>query len=175
MTSLVVTLIGQDRTGIIQEVADVAAAHKANWLESQMADLAGQFAGIVHLDVEDSTINALKIALESLGKDGLQVNAVQAEGSSHSNSREIDLVLLGQDRPGIVREIATALSGIGVNIAELETDTVNAPMSGEVLFKASARLKLPENLSLSEVDKQLESVSNELMVDINLDDGNASR
>ena len=174
MTSLAVTLIGSDRTGIIQDVADIASQHGANWLESQMANLAGQFAGIVHLQVDDAKAAALIAGLESLAKDGLQVTALPTTGSATANKREITLELLGQDHPGIVREIAAKLSSIGVSIAELETETLSASMSGETLFKATARLELPDDLSATDLDEQLQGVSNEFMVDINLDEFDAS-
>jgi len=173
MTSLAVTIIGTDRTGIIQDLAEVATQHKANWLESQMADLAGQFAGIVHLDVQEANTEALKKALEALAKDGLQVNAIATQ-AVETNQREITLQLMGQDAPGIVRDIAAALHSIGVSISELETQTQSASMSGEVLFKAEARLKLPDGLNLNDIDDKLASVSNDLMVDIILNESNAS-
>ena len=170
MTSLAVTLIGPDRTGIIQDVANIANEHGANWMESQLANLAGQFAGIVHLQVDEAKVDALTTALKSLAKNGLQINALTASDGSSPKGREIALELLGQDHPGIVSEIAATLSGIGVSIAELETETLSASMSGELLFKASARLVLPETLSVNDLDDRLQSVSNELMIDINLDE-----
>ena len=173
MTSLAVTLIGTDRPGIIQEVAEVATQHDANWLESQMADLAGQFAGIIRLDVPPAQAEPLKAALEALAKDGLQVNAVTTT-ASESNKREITLQLMGQDNPGIVRDIAAALSSIGISIAELETDTQSGSMSGETMFKAEARLRLPDGLTLSDIDEKLEGVSNDLMVDIILNESDVS-
>ncbi len=47
MADLVLTLIGPDRPGLVEAVAEPIAAHGGNWLESRMAHLAGQFAGIV--------------------------------------------------------------------------------------------------------------------------------
>lgn len=173
MTSLAVTLIGTDRPGIIQDVAEVATQHDANWLESQMADLAGQFAGIVHLDVPPAQAESLKAALEALAKDGLQINAATTT-AGESNKREITLQLMGQDNPGIVRDIASALSSIGVSIAELQTETQSGSMSGETMFKAEARLQLPDGLTLSDIDEKLEGVSNDLMVDIILNESDVS-
>ena len=82
MTSLAITLIGPDRTGIIEDVADIANQHGANWLESQLANLAGQFAGIVHLQVAEANADALKTALEALAKNGLQVNALTTSSTA---------------------------------------------------------------------------------------------
>jgi hypothetical protein len=59
MTSLVVTLIGPDRPGMVKAVSDKATDHGANWADSLMANFAGQFAGIVHLDVPPARCEAL--------------------------------------------------------------------------------------------------------------------
>ena len=47
MATLVLTLIGDDRAGLVNAVAEVVARHGGNWERSQMAELAGKFAGIV--------------------------------------------------------------------------------------------------------------------------------
>ena len=51
MPTLVLTLIGPDRAGLVEAVAAVVADHGGNWLESRMSRLAGQFAGILEVEV----------------------------------------------------------------------------------------------------------------------------
>src|SRR4029453_5319849 len=71
--SLVVTVVGPDRPGIVNQVSDAARRFDANWAGSRMASLAGQFAGIVHFEVADAKADALAGALRELGSSGLQV------------------------------------------------------------------------------------------------------
>jgi predicted amino acid-binding ACT domain protein len=82
--------------------------------------------------------------------------------------RLLKLELVGQDRPGIVREISQVLARSGINVEELHTGVESAPMSGEKLFCAKARLAVPLELSTERLRKILEPIGNELMVDIAL-------
>ena len=80
------------------------------------------------------------------------------------------LELLGQDRPGIVREVSHALASRGVNVEELDTACSSAPMSGETLFRARARLRLPADVPEEELRETLEKLADELMVDVAFDE-----
>ena len=80
------------------------------------------------------------------------------------------LLVCRADRPGIVREIARALAARGVNVEELRTHTSSAPMSGEALFHARARLRIPSDASLDTLRATLEAIAHELMVDVSLED-----
>ena len=73
MADLVLTLIGPDRPGIVEAVAEPIAAHGGNWLESRMAHLGGQFAGILRVEVPDANAAALAEALRKLEQRGLRV------------------------------------------------------------------------------------------------------
>ena len=70
--------------------------------------------------------------------------------------------------PGIVREITSALARAGVNVEEFSSEVVSAPMSGETLFKAGARLQLPEVCDLAALKKDLEKIAADLLVDVSL-------
>ena len=72
-TSLVVTAIGPDRPGIVKEISDVAQRLGASWAGSRMANLAGQFAGMVHFEVQDERAGALAEALGALESQGLRI------------------------------------------------------------------------------------------------------
>src|SRR3954468_1738126 len=144
MTSLVLTLIGPDRPGLVEAVAAVIAGHGGNWLESRMAHLAGKFAGILRAEVPEDRVRAVVDALAKLEGRGLKlVTEVAASGPATSAHRPMDLELVGLDRPGIVREISQLLARHEVNVEELSTDRSSAPMSGEMLFRARARVHVP--------------------------------
>ncbi len=84
--------------------------------------------------------------------------------------RAVRLELMGADHRGIVRDLSTALARRRVNVEDLQTGCVDAPMSGEKLFQATARLHLPPGLSLDDLRRELESVAQDLMVDVALVD-----
>ena len=166
--SLVLTLLGPDRPGLVEAIAAVVAEHEGNWLESRMASLAGEFAGLLHVEVDESRAGDLESALASLGEQGLDLVVKVAAPKDSTEGELFTLELVGQDRPGIVREISQALAGHGVNVEELESGRESAPMTGEILFRARALLRLPNGGSPAEVQSGLEAIGADLMVDIEL-------
>lgn len=170
-TSLVVTVIGEDRPGIVEQVSDLVLAAEANWEESRMARLAGKFAGIVRVSVDPARAAGLTAGLAGLEAHGLKVVVEPSGAAGDSGYRTIGLELVGNDRPGIVRDISRVLAHRGVNIEELETGITNAPHSGDALFHAHARLRTPSTVAPDELRSILESLAVDLMVDLTLDDG----
>jgi glycine cleavage system regulatory protein len=169
--SLVLTLIGPDRPGLVEAISQAVAVHQGNWLDSRMARLSGQFAGILLVSVAERRAEALSAALTSLESRGLQVTVARSDSDPIGGAaRQLRLELLGSDRPGIIRDISEALAERAINVDELRTEVVSAPMSGELLFRASAELRVPLDLDLDDLRKQLEALANELMVDIDLDE-----
>jgi glycine cleavage system regulatory protein len=166
---LVMTIIGKDRTGLVESVADIVAGHGGNWLESRMCRLGGEFAGILRILVPAGRQPELMLALKALEARGLSV-IVRADESSGAAAagKFVLLELVGHDRPGIVREITRVLAGQGVNVEELSSECVSAPMSGEPLFKARVRLQLPAGCDSAALRTELEKIAANLMVDISL-------
>ena len=170
MTSLTLTLIGRDRPGLVSALSECVAAAGGNWLESRMARLAGYFAGILLVDVPESEVDRLVALLRSLEGEGLRAEVERGlREESAASERTLLLELVGQDHAGIVRDISQALAGRRVNIEELTTRVVSASFSGEQLFEAEARLRVPADIPDDELRATLETLANELMVDLRLD------
>jgi glycine cleavage system regulatory protein len=169
-TSLIVTMVGEDKPGIAAQISEIVLAAGANWEESRMARLAGKFAGILRVSVDQASASSLAAALSGLEARGLTV-VVETSSIVHDRTyRTIDLELVGHDRPGIVRDISRVLAERGVNIEELETEITSAPTSGDALFHARARLRTPQTVSPHELRGVLESLAADLMVDLTLGD-----
>jgi len=168
--SLVLTVIGADRPGLVEALSKTIADHGASWLESRMAHLAGHFAGLLRVAVAETRAQELALALRALESRGLRVIVETALGGGPDDSApRLRLELVGLDRPGIVREISRAIAERGVNVEELESHTSSAPMSGETLFHAEAWLRLPREGDPAELRAALEKLANELMVELTLD------
>jgi glycine cleavage system regulatory protein len=170
--SLVLTVIGADRPGLVEALAKTVADHGASWLESRMAHLAGQFVGLLRVSVAESRADELAAALRALEARGLRVivEAALGAGPDHASPR-LYLELVGLDRPGIVRDISRAIAERGVNVEELESRTSSAPMSGETLFHVEAWLRVPKSSDLDELRGALEKLADELMVELSLEHG----
>jgi glycine cleavage system regulatory protein len=164
---LVMTMIGPDRPGLVDAVAGLVAEHEGNWLESRMSRLGGQFAGILRAEVPAAKEEALLAALKALATRGLTVVAHTEQPKASVPASRLSVVeIVGQDRPGIVRQISRALADYGVNVEELQTECASAAMSGETLFKARARISIPESCNAAEVRRKLEKIAEDLIVDI---------
>lgn len=216
------TIIGPDRTGLVESVAQVVADHGGNWLESRMCRLGGEFAGILRVHVPSERRAALEAALSKLTGLAIVVRSDESanhgaafreprnaavptassggvppvEGTRGGTPRKLaggdaratsitqerralatdsagvlplaSLEVVGQDRPGIVREITRALAAQGVNVEELATECVSAPMSGEQLFQARAKLLLPAGVTVSALRQSLERAAAEIGVEFTI-------
>ncbi|MEM7408916.1 MAG: ACT domain-containing protein [Myxococcota bacterium] len=165
--SLVLTVIGPDRPGLVEALSRVIADHRANWLESRMAHLAGQFAGLLRVSVAPERADALAAALEALSTTGLRVIATRAADHAPPTQPRLRLEGVGLDRPGIVRELSAALAARGVNVEELTSHTSSAPMSGETLFHVTAHLRAPDEVDA--LRPVLEKLADELAIEVTLE------
>jgi glycine cleavage system regulatory protein len=166
---LVMTVIGQDRPGLVDSVAGLVAGHGGNWLESRMSRLGGQFAGILRVEVPSENERALVAALKELETCGLTVVVQPDQAPPEAKAARLNLLdIVGQDRPGIVSQISHALASHGVNVEDLQTECASAAMSGETLFRARARLSIPESSNVAEIRRLLEKIAEDLIVEITL-------
>jgi glycine cleavage system regulatory protein len=163
------TIIGRDRPGLVDSVASRVTEHGGNWLESRMSRLGGHFAGILRVEIPSEQEPALVRALKALEAGGLTVvvHSERPEPAS-ANRRLSALDIVGQDRPGIIRQISRVLANHNVNVEELHSERSSAAMSGEMLFRARARLHIPASCNVAELRKELEKIAEDLIVDISL-------
>ena len=167
MTKLVLTLLGDDQPGLVSRVSRVVADEGGSWLESQLARLAGTFAGIALVEVPPDQVDGLRSALAGLS-DVLEVTVKEAAAPAPVEGRRLVLHLVGHDQPGIVRSITEALAARGVSIEQLATAIVEAPMAGGLLFEADAVLTAPVGVDNDDLQNDLEALAHELMVDLDL-------
>ncbi|MEO3938569.1 ACT domain-containing protein [Dermatophilaceae bacterium Soc4.6] len=162
------TVIGDDRPGLVRAVSAPVESHGGSWHRSQLARLAGKFAGIVQVSVPDDRVADLERDLTALAAEGLQVTVARTDEETRAQ-RVWLLHLIGSDRPGIVAEVSGALARAGVSIDELETQVRDAPMAGGVLFEARARLSVSLDVDVEQVRSELERLADELLVDLDLE------
>lgn len=162
MASLILTVIGPDRPGLVRALSAAVAARDGSWLGSRMARFAGQFAGIVLVEAPADLLEDLR-ALES---QGLRIVAQEAGGASTpATGQRLALEVVGNDRPGIVRDVTQVLAECGINIEDLATDVTSGSFSGGTLFRAEAILFAPAPEAVEAARVGLERLGNELMVD----------
>lgn len=171
LATLVMTVIGADRPGLVQMVAARVADHGGNWLESRMCRLGGQFAGILRVEVAQARRDELVNALRTLEVDGLRV-IIHAEGGIRmgqpAGGALARVELVGNDRPGILRSVSGVFAAHNVNVEELASERVSAPMDGGTLFQAKATVWLPDQVKVAQLRADLEKIAADLMVDLKM-------
>jgi glycine cleavage system regulatory protein len=174
-TPLVLTFVGDDRPGLVSEISQSVASHGGTWLESRSARLAGKFAGILLVRIPDESVIPLETALAKLAPSGLRISIDRgAAGEAGRPARTVKLDVVGKERPGIVRDVTQALTGLGVNIEEFTSGLEGEPFTGVEMFRATARLSVPEGLKLDDLRKALERLAAEMMVDLTVGEGEPS-
>lgn len=167
--SIIVTILGADRPGLVSSISEVLETHKASWTESRMAHLAGKFAGILEISLPESNVETLNIALDKLQTNDLRIRIEAAQKTNKpSPTKTLNVEILCQDRLGIINDVTEVLAKLNVNIEELDSTVKEASMAGGMLFCAELSLGLPEGVNAEAVEDALEEMSDQLMIDINL-------
>lgn len=171
LTSLVFTFIADDKPGLVESISNAVAAHQGNWLESELSQLAGKFAGIVRISVDESHCAPLCQALTALEKQGMSVIIETSSTSSeHRPAQQFNVHIVGLDRPGIVKEVSQALALRALNVVSMSSEISSAPMTGEPLFNADVTVESSQIIELDELADQLDTIADHLTVEITIEE-----
>jgi glycine cleavage system regulatory protein len=164
---MILSAIGNDRPGLTQALADAVLSAGGNWLESHLSRLGGQFVGAVLVELDVERVGELDAAVRAVDANGLHVTLVPAgESAAPAPGQIVRIDLVGQDRPGIVREVTAALAPLAANIEDLVTVTENGAWSGELLFRATAKVTVPPGTPVGRVQEALEAISADIVADL---------
>lgn len=165
---LVLSIIATDRSGLVKDVSEVVAAHSGNWIDSSMARLGGEFAGIVRVSLPDGAVPEFEAALAGLAADDIAVSVRRSEPTEPPKGHRARLELTGGDHPGIIHKISTALSDHNISFEGLETEVYPGSMTGGLMFSARADIVVPDKVSGDALRDELEDIAGDLMVEIDL-------
>jgi glycine cleavage system transcriptional repressor len=166
---LLVTSVGEDRPGIVARLTEVFVKHGANLEESRMAILGGEFAAIMLTTLPEEKVPELQNALGKLKDEGITVTTkLTRRLEAPKGFTQYTLILSGADHEGIVHNVAARLRDKMVNIESLETEVINAPLSGIPLFTMKATLQAPAGLRVEDLRSSLAEIANAESVDIEL-------
>jgi len=169
MKTVVVSFIADDKPGLVNILSTTITDHGGSWLESNLSQLAGKFAGVIVVTVAAGHADQLIASLQTLNEQGISIVIEQANGDQMIPEYQTAVLdLVGHDKPGIVRDISNTLSSMGVNLASLETELSPGSMSSELLFKACGELQIPSSVDLNALQDALEEIAADLMVDITI-------
>ncbi|MDP2560914.1 glycine cleavage system protein R [Psychrobium sp. 1_MG-2023] len=166
MKNIVVTFIGKDKAGLADQLAQLIYQHQGNWLGSSMSHLAGQFAGIIQVELPELELAKFSLALGQL--DDLNTVIQEGHNTAHELEAEdlLNIAIVCNDRQGIVQEVTKALHSVDANIEQLGSQLESAPNSGHLLFRANVTALLPEHSSIEQLQEAIENLGDDVMVDI---------
>lgn len=167
-TRVLISFFCDDRPGVIEQLSGLISEHEGNWLDSQLSRLGGRFAGVLQAQIPQAQHAALSDALNELKNVGIITSLTDAGDLVPGALATQRVTLMGPDRPGIVRELTRALRSAGFNVRSLETAVETAPMSGEPLFRAEARIELDQNSRLDELEWKLDAMAEAMTLEIDL-------
>ena len=166
MKSIVLSVLGDDKPGLIDALSSVVVSHNGDWVESKMSKIEGKFAGILRIDAPDDNMDALVNDLASANL-GLSIACEELRPPAQpSRFKSYNIELIGNNHPGIIKQLSHVLANLGANLEEMRTEVVDGTMSGERLFKAQINLQLPIGVNEDFVRGKLEQIANEMMVEI---------
>jgi len=171
MQQLVITAVGIDRPGLVDQITGFLLAQGANIADSRMVNLRGQFAMIILVEAGDSVAQSIRDKVVTAGAAvGLNINV--ADPSQSPGARAVGLPfklrIYAMDQPGIVHKVTSLLHRQSINIEELSTRLAAGSVSGAPLFSMDVTMTLPTNLSVRSLRKQLEALCEELNCDMDL-------
>ncbi|HEY8567729.1 glycine cleavage system protein R [Microbulbifer sp.] len=167
---LVISIISDDKPGVVEMLSAAVAENGGNWEDSRMAHFAGKFAGILRVSVSAEDSGRLKEALKSLAGADFKLQVEDALAVAAESRQTLQLKLVGNDRPGIVKEISRALAARRINVETLDTRYGSTPWSGEPLFTAECTISVAEDIELDGLYDELDEIADELGVEIDCEE-----
>jgi len=164
MQSLVISIMGKDKPGLVDALAKCVYKHEGNWQGSSFAHMAGMFTGFVEVHVSNDNKQSLIDALDAI-KD-MSVQSVAVGSSEKSNNTKLTVDVMGNDKTGIVQELTSVLNQFNLNILTFASHCESAPNWGSLIFKAKAEIAVLAGFDDGALQEALESLANDLVVDI---------
>jgi glycine cleavage system transcriptional repressor len=168
---MVLTAVGPDRPGLVQDIASIIHGAKANLEDSRMAILGGEFALILLFSGTEQSVSDVERQVPSFeARLGLHASVRETtRPAAAAASLPYRLRVSGVDRPGIVAAVSKVLAGRGINVASLESRLQNAPESGTPMFALTAELQVPSEVALSSLRRDIATVCDDENLDFVLE------
>ncbi|MEZ5214149.1 MAG: ACT domain-containing protein [Microbacterium sp.] len=172
MAQLVLTVVGDDRAGPRQRPRAGRVGRRRQLGQSELAELAGAFAGIVLVTVPDDRVGSSPSVAEPRrpasrhGARRRRLDPSPATRPAPERPDTLSFTVLGNDRPGIVRDVTTAIAAHALSIDAFRSRTLEAPMAGGTLFEASVSVSVPRGVDAEAITAALEALAGEIQVDL---------
>lgn len=164
MQAMVLTLIGKDRSGLVDAIAKCITDADGNWLRSSFCQLSGQFAGFIEVMLPSQNHALLVASCEKISD--LSITLMPSHEYEQSAHDSVLVKVTANDRKGIVSDITSMLKRFEINIVEMNTECTSAPNWGNPVFSADVIIAKPSSVKLDDLQLAIENISDDLMVEI---------
>jgi len=169
--SLVITAIGADRPGIVNELTEILLKAGLNIEDSRMSVLGGEFAVMLLVTGNDISIDSVNQQKDSISTS-LDLSVLIKPTISSSNQSDdhtrYKIIVDGMDNPGIVHKLARYLSQHSINIVNMQTDSSHAPHTGTPMFTVNMLVDIPSGQVIEQVENDFGALCDELNMDVEL-------
>jgi glycine cleavage system transcriptional repressor len=170
----ILTAIGADRPGLVDEVSQFIFERGGNIEDSRMVNLRGQFAMVVLIGGSDEALRKVEAELDALAQNSRLRAEVRPAEAQHAPATRGDaipyrLTATAVDQQGLVHRIAHLLREMGVNIESLDTHLAAAPYTGAPVFEMELIASVPRTTPLSKLREQLGRLCDDLNIDWQLE------
>jgi glycine cleavage system transcriptional repressor len=168
--NLILTAVGPDQIGLVERISQFIAQRGCNIEDSKMAVFCGEFALILLISGDASSLHKVANAYNELGAlTGLNISVRKPTAKrAASQSLPYRLTASCMDHPGVVHQLSGLLSQLNINIESMETKTYLAPVSGTPIFRMEALLSVPPTLNIGGLRQQLDEIERQANIDIDL-------
>ena len=167
MARAVISTIGRDRPGIVNELSELVTGLALNIEDSRMTVLGGEFAVLMSISGSDDALNTFAIKLAELANaQDLQHLFRKTEARDASASAlPYEVSVVAMDHPGIVHRVARFFSSREINIRDLKTETQPAPHTGTPIFSVTMAVEIPSTVKVRELKDAFETFCDEQDLD----------
>jgi glycine cleavage system transcriptional repressor len=164
---IVISAIGTDRTGVVQDLSKVILSCGGNIEESRMTTLGSEFAMLLLVSGNWATLNKLEQGLNKLG-DGkdLTVSIRQTDAKMATGNRmpyAVDIVSL--DQQGIVFNLANFFATHDIEIADVATRSYAAAHTGSPMFSVQMAINVPSTVHIAQLREEFMEICDRLNLD----------
>jgi len=164
---IVISAIGTDRTGVVQDLTKVVLNCGGNIEESRMTTLGSEFAMLLLVSGNWHTLSRLEQGLEKLSeKDDLSISIKQTHEKPPSADRmpyAVDIVAL--DQQGIVFNLANFFASRDIEIADVATRSYPAAHTGAQMFSVQMAINVPSSIHVAQLREEFLDVCDRLNLD----------
>ena len=164
MNKIIIYVSGKDRIGIISDISKEISELNGNIETSKMIKSYDKFNMLLLVSINSNRVNDLKNNFKIYSDLNVLIDDINV--GKNENLDKYIFILKGANTEGIVHQYTNLFSKNRVNILDMNTKIVNAPVTGSPLFYVKAVILIPENFKINMIADEIKKMENELNVKI---------